>query len=407
MAALTDAAERGKRNAALADVYLQHLSDVDKAVAALIRATQATPAEESLWRRLADAYALDARYYDKAMELYRRLLAAAPMEADMLRIVARLAGQMGNTDRAYGYYACLLVMVPGDEEGTRFVTACRSARLPVPARAPTDAERSQGLTHQQQGGPIEELFAPLARFAELTHPGNLSARGVTPGDKLTAEQGRTNLVKMATLLGLPQMDAYVWKAGGAATEMELLNPPALLVGEGLRAAGAERQFLFLGTRGAELYRSGHTLCERLAAAELQGLIAALCVAVDTNAKPTGVTAQTPAWAKAIATPMTVQIRAAMAPRVAAYLKAAASLDVNRWRQASLVSASRLALLLACDIDEAITALMRARKAEQQGSKSRAALLKDASEEMDLFRFAQSEQYFTLRQNLGVALRKSK
>ena len=407
VAALTDAAERGKRNAALAEVYLQHLNDVDKAVAALIRATQATPADESLWRRLADAYALDARYYEKAMELYRRLLAAAPMEADMLRIVARLAGQMGNTDRAYGYYACLLVITPGDEEGLRFVTACRTARLPVPPRAPTDAERSQGLTHQQQGGPIEELFAPLARFAELTHPGDLTKRGITPGDKLTAEQGRTHLVKMATLLGLPQMDAYTWKAGGAGTDMELLNPPALLVGEGLRAAGMERQLLFLGARGAELYRSGHILCERLAAADLQALLAALCAAVDPNAKAPGMSPQTPPWTKAIAGPMTVQIRAAMAPRVAAYLKAAASLDVNRWRQASLASASRLALVLACDIDEAITALLRARKTEQKGSKPRAVSLKEAPEEMDLFRFAQSEQYFTLRQNLGIALRKSK
>ena len=86
--------------------------------------------------------------------------------------------RLGDTDRAYGYYAALLALVPGDAEAQRFVQACRGARPPGPQRPLTDADRAQGLVHPAQVSPLEEVFTPLARFAELSHPGDLVRRGV-------------------------------------------------------------------------------------------------------------------------------------------------------------------------------------------------------------------------------------
>ncbi|HET6344633.1 MAG TPA: hypothetical protein VFH51_06860, partial [Myxococcota bacterium] len=148
-------------------------------------------------------------------------------------------------------------------------------------------------------------------------------------------------------------------------------------------------------------------CERLPGPELQALIAALCMAVDPSSAPPGADAHSARWAAIIAAPMTVQIRAAMAPRVAAYLKIAASFDINRWRAAAVATANRAALLLCADIDEAITALLAARGFDASAAADRAAVLKEAAEELDLFRFAQSDSYFNLRKSLGLALRKSK
>ena len=44
------------------------------------------------------------------------VLEKAPLDIDLLRILARLSGQTGDTDRAYGYYAGLLTLVPNDAE---------------------------------------------------------------------------------------------------------------------------------------------------------------------------------------------------------------------------------------------------------------------------------------------------
>ena len=402
---LADPEQKAARYAALAEVYLVQLADMEKGIAALTKACASAPADERMWRRLADAYALDPQTYGKAVELYKRLLAASSLDADMVRIIARLEGQLGNIDRAYGYYACLLCLLPADEEAVRFVTPCRAGRPTLAGRAPTDAERSQGLLHPHQGGPIEDLFAPLARFAELTQPGDLAKRGITDRDKMAPDEPQIPLItKLLELLGAAQAQPYV-RSGAATCEMELLGPPALLIGEALLAESGQRRLAFLVARSAELYRSGHTLCERLQTPDLAALVAALCCAVDPNSTPPGAKAETTRWAQVMSGPMTVQIRAAMAPRVAAYLKAAGGVDMNRWRNACIATANRIGLLLTCDIDEAVTALLHARGFDDMGGAPRAPVLKEAHEELDLFRFAQSDAFFTLRSALGLALRR--
>ncbi len=261
---ITDQRERSRRYQALADIVARQLGAPGKAAALMLKARELDPSDASMTRRLADTYALDPNAYGKAAELYRTLLDADPLNIDLLKILARLSGQVGDTDRAYGYYAALLVLVPSDAEGKRFVAACRNAMPPGPQRAITDADRQGGLVHPDQIGPVEELFAPLARFAELTQPGNLKLRGVDERDLLAATDDRVKwLMRVLEPLGLAQAALYLWRGGGFACEAELVGTATILVGSTLASDASQRQRAFLTARTAELFRSGHTLCERL------------------------------------------------------------------------------------------------------------------------------------------------
>jgi tetratricopeptide (TPR) repeat protein len=412
IALVADVDEKVGRYQELAEICLQQLGDLAKATAALFKARELRPDDVDLLRTLANTCALDASFYGQAIELYREVLVHQPLDTQTLRILARLLGQQGDNDRAYGFYAALLALTPADDEARKFVNACRPAVPPGPQRPVADADRIQGLVHPDQAGPLEDLFAPLARFAELTHPGDLAALGVSERDQLAPTDSRMQyLRKVIDPLPLAKVSLYLWRGGGFTVRTELVGQPAILIGSTLATDASDRQRAFLVTRAGEMYRTGHTLCEKVTAPELAGVAAALCLAVDPRCSPPNGTGETPLWANTIAAPMTEAIRQSLKPRVEAFLAATAAgseqVDVNRWRWAAQFSAGRVALLLTCDVEDAISALLRFRGMDDLTDEQRLAVIQESPEALDLLRFACSEGFFKLRQALGLALRRSK
>ena len=105
--------------------------------------------------------------------------------------------------------------------------------------------------------------------------------------------------------------------------------------------------------------------------------------------------------------MTEPIRNSLKPKVDGYLSQAQGVDVSKWRWGCLHTAGRVAMLLSCDVEEAVSCLLRLRGMEDITEDQRASVLAEAPECVDLMRFAVSENYFKLREALGLALRRSK
>jgi tetratricopeptide (TPR) repeat protein len=122
---LPDPHERGQRAAALANIYMLHLEDLDRGIVALQMACDACPDVLDYTHQLAAAYALRPSTYPHATALYAQLLRAAPRDAALLRTLARLYGQQGDVHHCHRMYVRLLSLVPDDAEATRFVRACR------------------------------------------------------------------------------------------------------------------------------------------------------------------------------------------------------------------------------------------------------------------------------------------
>ncbi|MEK7705498.1 MAG: hypothetical protein AAB426_11100, partial [Myxococcota bacterium] len=129
----------------LAEVYATRLGASARAVDMLLRARELDPHDRQLLRQLADAYVLDTSSHANAAVAYRDLLAEDPFDGEVLRILARLQGQQGDTEQAYLYYAALLTLSPRDDEARKFVEACRAAVPAGPQREISDADRAQGV----------------------------------------------------------------------------------------------------------------------------------------------------------------------------------------------------------------------------------------------------------------------
>lgn len=397
--------ERVERLKALSMIVLKDLRQADRAAKLVEGALELAPDDRDLRRRLADTYALNPEAYRQATALYRDLLEDDLFDTALLRILARLYGQIGDTDRAFGYYAALRALVPSDEEAKRFVDACRKAMPTAPPRPLNDTDRGRGLIHPDQLGPVEELFAPLARFAELTHPGDLRLRGVDERDQLApTDPVGQGLIQVLEAIALSEAELYAWRGGGFACEVELVGRPAILLGSSLMSDASERQRAFITVRAGELYRTGHTLCDRLSPAQLEVLAAALALAVLPDRDVPGATSKGRDWAQTIAAPMTPQIRQQLAPRVHQYIERFSEVDIAGWRRACLSTAARTALVVTCDIEEAIAAMLRVRGFDDVTDEQRPSVLRESPEELDLWTFALSESYFKLRASLGIALR---
>jgi hypothetical protein len=102
-----------------------------------------------------------------------------------------------------------------------------------------------------------------------------------------------------------------------------------------------------------------------------------------------------------------QIRAALRERAKTYMGRYGELDLGKWRRACLATAGRVAMLLSCDVEDAIAAVLRLRGFDDVGDDQRASVLLESPEALDLFRFALSSNYFKLREALGMALRRAK
>ena len=70
----------------------------------------------------------------------------------------------------------------------------------------------------------------------------------------------------------------------------------------------------------------------------------------------------------------------------------------------IATATRVALVVTCDIEEGISAVLRMRGFDGLTSEQRVAVLKESPDDIDLFRFSLSDVYFEMRKSIGVALR---
>lgn len=400
-------ASKPQRLISLADTYARKLGQVENAAATLQQAQRLAPEDATIERRLADAYASDPRFYEQATERYQALLQKTPCSVELLRILARLSGQTQQTDRAYGYYAALLALVPDDTEAARFVHACRKARPESSTRGLTEQQLDQGVLHPAQNSPIEALFLPMAPFAELGAPGDLTRWGVSEADRLSPTDPRlSELRRILEPLWMEELAVYVWRSGGEDCRLELTTPPSVLLGAALAEADAtrSRERAFWVARELELYRSGHALCGKLDAAALQEVLTGMCLAVSPDVAPLQPSEQAHRWAELMRPRMSAEVHAALVPKVQAYLQRAESVDLAAWREGCLLSAQRRALLASCDVAEAVAVACAWEGVEAAAGEARIEAICNTPALTDLLRFAVSDSYFALRAATGVALK---
>jgi hypothetical protein len=101
--------------------------------------------------------------------------------------------------------------------------------------------------------------------------------------------------------------------------------------------------------------------------------------------------------------LTHSFKHSMKAKAATYAGQVGYSDVIAWKEAALATACRTALLLTCDLSEAIETLSRLYDRDVDTYEQRIEVVGEIPELLDLMRFGTSETYFQLRRRMGLSL----
>ncbi len=394
------AEERAALWDALGDVYRDKLSDLNQATEAYEQAQELDPDSRRRLELLTEIYEKNPkRFYRKAVDAHMQMLRKSPYRVESYRALRELYESLGKRDEAWCIAQVLHAIDmanPGEE------TLFKKHRSRHPAAAEEFFNEGiwfNDILHVDQDPLLTGIFAEITPAVVASRSQPLSTYGLEGAARRDPETDESVMVQTlhyvagVTQIELPEI--YYREDDPGGLSFVFTNPPAIGIGKAALAGGPAQALAFLAGRHLSYFRPGHYLRHLVPSGS--GLRAWLLAAIKltTPAFPIPANLQTKVD-KALAA-LGEHIEAAGRGRlhelVQKLLAAAPELDMKKWVAAVDLSADRVGFVMANDLELA-AAVIKASPEDEKVQKER---LKE------LYLYAASPEYLTLRQKLGIAL----
>jgi serine/threonine protein kinase/cytochrome c-type biogenesis protein CcmH/NrfG len=388
---------------ALGDVRHRHLDKVDDAIEAYEAAQALDPEGRERAETLANIYASDAsRYLDKAVKAQTAILKRNPYRAESFKLLRKLFTQSKRADAAWCVCQVLTNLKLAEPDEERFYRRHR-AEGPAPAQSALTADDWNTLVRHPDRDPL------LTSILALIEPAIMVKRGVT----LASEGYDHNYAVDVVNDAYPMSQTLYYACGVLGVELPIVFhnqnlevglafvhalPRAMVLG---RAALATRNvppqaLAFVAAQKLAYYTPGQYV--RQIVATSTGLKAWLfgAIRLATPSFPIAPELEGPVREAVEALQkLPPAQKEQLTALVGKLLQGGASIDLKKWNGACDLTADRAGLLLSNDLEVALTLLKASDDANAPIS------TKDRIKELTLF--AASEDYFALRQKLGIGI----
>jgi tetratricopeptide (TPR) repeat protein len=388
---------------ALGEVYHRHLSMVDEAIEAYEGAQALDPENRDRNEILANIYASDpSRFLDKAVRAQGAILKRNPYRAESFKLLRKLYTQSKRADAAWCMCQVLANLNLAEPDEERFFKRHKSETA-APAQSVLTADDWLNLLRHPDRDPL------LTAIFAVIEPAIVASRGVT----LESEGYHPGYAVDVTQDEYPMSQTIYYACGVLGMEVPLVfhnreleaglayvhaNPRALVLGRAALEHGdiPPQALAFVAAQKLAFMRPG--MYVRQVVATGTGLKAWLFGAIKTISPnfPVATELEGPVQ-QAMAALKTLHPTAKeqLASLVARLLQSGAAIDLKKWIASCDLTADRAGLLLAHDLEVGLALI----KASEDTSVSVPS--KDRQKEAILF--ATSEDYFELRQKLGVGI----
>jgi tetratricopeptide (TPR) repeat protein len=367
-------------------IYRDRLGDTERAIQAFRAAVELKPEDELDQTILRELLTLSGRA-DQALAMTLERVLREPLEAGPYPALFDLLYQQGHTDRAW-----------------RAASAMKHLGLAVPdaaalyaANPPAGIDRIAGMLGQGGWRSLlhPELDPALTSIFEIVAPAavdllvsrlSIRERMAHPGPALKSHPRLAESIKRAAeILGVPVPRLFVGKKPGSVFAFGATRPPSLLVATDAVDALLPQLLPFL--IGKYLGKLLPPLLARAVCPSLTELKALLASAVRIGQGRTD---------EPLAAHVKKEEAIDLSVSVQRIVAAGGAADVPRWSQLADLSASRVGLVLAGDID--LTRAALAREPQAPGDLSPREQMKD------LVAFFLGDAYGAIRRDLGIAIR---
>ncbi|HVX96230.1 MAG TPA: tetratricopeptide repeat protein [Polyangia bacterium] len=397
---------------ALGEIYRSRLKDFKAATAAFEVAVQLDPDSAGRHQILAELYQLSGPdTYDKAVAEYRHLVKTAPDFAQMaahMKTLRRLYMEMRQYDRAWCVTSAMAFLRKADPEEQQFFEQYRPKGFARARARLTEELWQRNIYHADEDRYISHVFAAVSQVVSAVRAKEHKDWGLKRKDKRDVATDQLLFSKVFNyvnqVLGVPQPELYLRPESPG--ELDLANArekaaltPSFVVGANLLQGRPEKELAYVIGKKLTFMRPDHfvrwpNVVPTVAELKVVFLAALRLVQPNLPVKP-DLAQPVGQYYDALRKLMPPQMSEQLAVVVQRFLATKAEADLHKWSNAVDLTATRAGLLVCNDLDVA------ARLA--QAEPVSVGVVEPKEKVRDLILWSMSDEYFTLREHLGLII----
>ena len=385
-------------------IYRDRLKDTTSAIESFKMATRFKPDEAVERQILAELYETTDQI-EAAVGEHALVLQKDPLRVDPYRSLYKLYLRAHEYDRAWCMCAALAFLRKADTEEQRFFEDYRPrGMIQVKSRLDNEAW-VRNLFHKDENLYIGKIFEMLTPAAIVAKTNQLKAQKQLPAlDRRFKQDPATSTVTFAKtfgwagqVLGVTTPELYVRNDVPGALVAVPSTTPASVAGQTVLTGFTPQELTFIVGKHLSGYRGEHYIKNLFPTLnELKVILfAGVKIVMSDFAVPGEMAQAVNATASELVKFMQPVQRESLRLVVQKWMEDGATADLKRWMQAIEITACRAGLLLCADLE--IAKKIIAAEPQLPGD------LPPADKMKELLVFSVSEQYFSLRKTLGIAV----
>ena len=386
----------------LGEIYRSRMGNFAAAADAFRAASRLDPDNLDRHKILAELYMMVPDQWENAVEEHQYLIRQNPYRVDSYKALRKIYFDTRQYDKAWCLCATLTFLKKADAEEQQFYEQYRTKGM-IRAQARLDNEGwIKELFHQDEDLYIGKIFETILPSVRKFKVQPQKAFGLKKKDRHDPTTSTIAFAKtfayVAQVINLPFLpELYLRPDQAMGLNYAITDPPASVVGQLLLSGFTPQDLTFEIGRHLAYYRGEHYIrWVEPTTAGLRILLLSAIKAVNpqfsTPPDPSGVLDQTVAT---LASSLTPTAREQLSALVRKFIQKTGEADIKTWVNSVEMTACRCGFLLCNDIQSA------ARMIQNQASSVGDIPAKEKIKELVLF--SVSEQYFKLRQSLGVTI----
>lgn len=384
---------------ALGEIYRDHLDRADDAIDAFEAARTLDPDNREMLDILGRIYAANCpRHFDKAVSTYTEILQHDPYRADAYQALRKIYTEAKNPDGAWLLCQALSVLKLAAPDEERFFKRMRSEDPAYAQDVLTAEDWSRDLLHPDQDPLLTDIFAIIEPAVVHSRGYDFSELGYNAHLQVNLEHhlypiGQTLHYAAGVMDMLPPPCFENTNDPGGLVFLDT-KVPAISMGLGVLNQHLPPQTLaFISGHHLSYYRHGHFLRQLVGTGTglKSWLFAAIKLISPTFPIASDLEGAVAECTNTLHAALSPQAKDDLARAVSKLLQASTALDLKKWVNAVDLSADRVGLLLAHDLESAVEVV--------RGSDD--ALSQRRLKELVLFSI--SPNYLRLRERLGINL----
>jgi tetratricopeptide (TPR) repeat protein len=386
----------------LGEIYRTRMGNFSAAADAFRAASKLDKDNLDRHKILAELYMMIPDQWENAVEEHQYLIRENPYRVDSYKALRKIYFDTRQYDKAWCLCATLSFLKKADAEEQQFFDQYKTKGM-IRAQARLDNERwIKDLFHTDEDLYIGKIFETILPFVRRFKIQPQKAFGLKKKDRHDPMTSTITFAKtfayVAQVINLPVLpELYLRPDQAMGLNYAITEPPASVVGQLLLSGFTPQDLTFEIGRHLAYYRGEHYIrWVEPTTAGLRILLLSAVKAVNPQFKtppdPSGVLDQTVAT---LASSLTPAAKEQLGGLVRKFIQKTGEADIKKWINAVEMTACRCGFLLCNDIQSA------ARMIQNQAATVGDVPAKEKIKELVLF--SVSEQYFKLRQALGVTI----